>query len=631
LKLQHKYLLFVLLMNFSLLFAFGQDQKKIDSLKLIIARTQNDTVKLKTLVVLNQINQNRKELTEGFKQQIELSKSLKEYSEACVGYSKLGYFEFENSNFIAAENFFNEGMKLAKQTDNYFQMGRLSNFLMQIYDKKGDMATAITYLKQGEQLLIKVNKKVNLTRLYCNASDVYVNHHLLEKATEYARKAYTTALESGDLEPVGTASFYIASRMQNAQKYDSAIYYFSQGLKIAEKLGVVYTQGDMLRGLSDVYSDIKEYNIARDYLKKAVAKYDSVNVTDRVIVCEESLAYLDFMNKDFNKVKQYILIREKKVTEDSLANRRYINKWRANLALIDNNVEDWKKYYRKYEQAEAVFANEKIQKSILELEAKYNFAKKESQLLQKDTENRKRLWIIAALSLGLVSIIVIAVMQYRNYKNKQKIAIQKAIIEKQQGISSERSRIAADMHDDMGSGLSRMRYLSTAMKNDVQDEGVKKELDKLIAGSDELIDKMNEIIWTLNSSDETLEDMLYYIRSQCSEMLDHANISFKYSLPNTIPYKMVSSEEKRNLYLVVKEAVHNAIKHAKADTVSLSVELTEKLKIIIADDGIGFDAVQNKIPGNGLGNYKKRMALLKGTVDIQSGKKGTIITFEVPV
>jgi len=230
-----------------------------------------------------------------------------------------------------------------------------------------------------------------------------------------------------------------------------------------------------------------------------------------------------------------------------------------------------------------------------------------------------------------IGIAVFIAWAFMRLYYQGKIVQQKAIIDKQNAINSERSRIAADMHDDMGSGLSRMRYLSSAMKIDINDEGIKKELDKLITGSDELVDKMNEIIWTLNSGDETLEDVLYYIRSQCSEMLDHANIDFAYSIPDVIPLRMISSEEKRNIYLVVKEAVHNAIKHSKASNIKLAAQITGSLIITVSDNGIGFDPEQQKFKGNGLSNYQKRMLLLNGTVSLQSGENGTTIIFQKPL
>jgi len=239
--------------------------------------------------------------------------------------------------------------------------------------------------------------------------------------------------------------------------------------------------------------------------------------------------------------------------------------------------------------------------------------------------------ILAVMICYLVAIIK------KWYFQEKEIAVQKLesalLVEKMQNqIYMERSRIAADMHDDMGAGLSSMRYLSTAMKSEIQDEAMKKKLDKLISESDELVDKMNEIIWTLNSTDETLEDSLYYIRSQCSKMLDHAHIHFEYNLPASIPHAMISSEEKRNLFLVIKEAVHNVIKHASANSIVIECSITDKLDFSVTDNGKGFIPELVKTKGNGLLNYKKRIEKLNGSYElITEPGAGTKIIFSIPM
>ena len=243
------------------------------------------------------------------------------------------------------------------------------------------------------------------------------------------------------------------------------------------------------------------------------------------------------------------------------------------------------------------------------------------------------------VKVGILAVMIcylIAIIKKWYFQEKE-IALQKLesalLVEKMQNqIYSERSRIAADMHDDMGAGLSRMRYLSAAIQQKVQDENIHGELDKLISSSDELVDRMNEIIWTLNSSDGTLEDTLYYIRSQCSEMLDGAGVEFQFSIPEIIPHYIISSEEKRNLYLVVKEAVHNAIKHANAALIKVDCLLSDRVEFIVTDDGIGFDTESVLKKGNGLHNYKKRIQQLKGTYQlISSPGSGTQITFSIPL
>ena len=239
----------------------------------------------------------------------------------------------------------------------------------------------------------------------------------------------------------------------------------------------------------------------------------------------------------------------------------------------------------------------------------------------------KSWWFIALIILTASLVVWLLIRAYY----QRRIEKQKAVIEKQTALVNERSRIAADMHDDLGAGLSRIRYMSAGMKSEIKDEGLKKDFDKIISGSDELVDKMNEIIWALNNSDEQLEDVLYYIRSQCSEMLDEAGIKLETIMPETIPQKILNSEEKRNLYLVVKEAVHNVIKHAEASTVYIVMKIENTLNINITDNGKGFDINESLLKGNGMGNYKKRMSSLKGTVSIRSDNTGTSVVFEMPL
>ena len=114
-------------------------------------------------------------------------------------------------------------------------------------------------------------------------------------------------------------------------------------------------------------------------------------------------------------------------------------------------------------------------------------------------------------------------------------------------------------------------------------------------------------------------------------MLDEAGIKLETIMPETIPQKILNSEEKRNLYLVVKEAVHNIIKHAEASTVYIVMKIESTLNINITDNGKGFDINESLLKGNGMGNFQKRMSSLKGTVNIQSGKTGTAVIFEMPL
>lgn len=180
------------------------------------------------------------------------------------------------------------------------------------------------------------------------------------------------------------------------------------------------------------------------------------------------------------------------------------------------------------------------------------------------------------------------------------------------------------MHDDVGSGLSRIRYIVSAISNGQTEQ--KQGLSKVTEISDDAVQKMKEIIWSLNESNQNLENLIYYIRGQMSEMLENANVDFKCYLPETIPDVFFGWKRNRNTYLLVKEVINNAFKHSNAKTITLDFEIDNDLKIKVTDDGKGFDTSKN-FNGNGLNNYKKRVADLNAKYDLKS-EIGVGTTFE---
>jgi signal transduction histidine kinase/frataxin-like iron-binding protein CyaY len=230
------------------------------------------------------------------------------------------------------------------------------------------------------------------------------------------------------------------------------------------------------------------------------------------------------------------------------------------------------------------------------------------------------------LFILIIGLIYSAIRYYL----KQQLKKQYAILEKERALESERQRIAADMHDDVGAGLSRIRYITAAMKD--QDGLNKEQIDRIVSLSDESVEKMNEIIWALNQGNQQLEEILYFTRSQCSEMISNAGIEYSFSLPDSIPAITMSWKDCRNIYLLVKEAVNNAIKHADARKISVEVIIRQQLIITIKDDGKGFDSSFQNGNGNGLRNYKKRIDNLKGTYILTTSPgNGTSLQFDIPI
>jgi signal transduction histidine kinase len=219
-------------------------------------------------------------------------------------------------------------------------------------------------------------------------------------------------------------------------------------------------------------------------------------------------------------------------------------------------------------------------------------------------------------------------------RERLKLENERKEFEKQMAVMAakqeERNRISADMHDELGSGVTAIRLMSEIMKSRLQGDVVP-ELEKISNSANELLGKMNTIIWTMKSSNDTLESLIAYIRAHAIEYFDSTPIECKVMLPVVIPQADVSGEKRRNIFLSIKEALNNAMKHSQATQIQISISTTNKrLTIRVADNGIGIDADKLRRFGNGLNNMRRRMESIDGLFKIESGKN-CVLTFEAPI
>jgi len=236
-------------------------------------------------------------------------------------------------------------------------------------------------------------------------------------------------------------------------------------------------------------------------------------------------------------------------------------------------------------------------------------------------------WFKLMASILMVSFIFFTIRFYF----RRKLQLQIMQIEKKQAIEKERTRIATDMHDDLGAGLSRIKFLSETIGMKKQQHlPIEEEITSIRTYSHDMIDKMGEIVWALNEKNDTLEDLLSYTRSYTMEYLQENGIQCKVKEPDSIPDLNVSGEFRRNIYLTVKETLHNIVKHAQATEVFIVIEINHWLTIKIADNGVGIDNKYLVRTGNGLPSMNTRIQGLKGSFMIENNN-GTKVIIKVPL
>lgn len=208
-------------------------------------------------------------------------------------------------------------------------------------------------------------------------------------------------------------------------------------------------------------------------------------------------------------------------------------------------------------------------------------------------------------------------------ENEKQEAIRLAIAKER-----ERKRIAADMHDDLGAALSGLKLMSELSTRKNTLEELKNDTRNISKSAEELTFKMKEIVWTLDNESDNLENLLLYIQKYGTGFFSGTPIRFEMPLPLDIPYAYFPGEERRHIYLAVKEIFNNALKHSNASRLTCEVVFNGHFVFHIHDDGQGFDVQQAK--GNGLRNIRQRMEIIGGTVAMDV-RQGVHIRLEIPL
>jgi signal transduction histidine kinase len=182
-----------------------------------------------------------------------------------------------------------------------------------------------------------------------------------------------------------------------------------------------------------------------------------------------------------------------------------------------------------------------------------------------------------------------------------------------------RSNIARDLHDEMGSTLTSINILSkVAMDESRSAEEVLMYLQKIKDHSSNMMESMSDIVWAINPTNDSLEKMILHMREFAAEMLEPAGIQFAMEVRGPVEKWVLNAEERKNLYLIFKEAINNAVKYSGASSLLIALQVSDReLVLRLADNGKGFlpGEVQQ---GNGLKNMQVRAVAMGAALRIES-------------
>ena len=247
-------------------------------------------------------------------------------------------------------------------------------------------------------------------------------------------------------------------------------------------------------------------------------------------------------------------------------------------------------------------------------------------------------WALAVYSVVVVCLVA-AVARFLSHR---RLRLRLQASEHGQEMARERMRIAQDMHDEIGSKLAKISFLSEHVKSELKDvQADEGKVNSIADTSRELLQSLDQMVWAVNPRNDTLEHLVAYLGHSAAEYFQNTSIECQLCLPHDLPEAPLSAEVRHNVLLAFKEALTNAMKHSGATNVRVDMKLKNaSLEISVSDNGAGFEPNQTVDASaskggrerHGLSGQRRRLQSVGGEFELKSAAgRGTVVVFQIPL
>ncbi len=578
-----------------------KNKSVIDSLKSIIDKSSNDTIKGYFYRIQSKFLINQLENDAALKS---LDKSITFYKNAnnSLGIiksmmNKGGVLYQKGETKKAIQEYIN-ALAIAEKKGFKNEIASLYKNIGLIYYSQGKTNEALSYNHKALAIFDQLQSKKDIAATYVNIGNCYFDDYQPQKALLNYNKALKFSKETNDNQTIAKIYNNIGSvYINDLQDTIKGIDYLLDALAIKKRMN---NQNDLIiqyNNIAAVYLDSRKYDLAVSYNDKAFELASKSGNLEELLHIYETYSLINSSQKDFEKAYEYHKLFSK--AKDSLLN-------------IDNL------------------------KAVEEINTKYQTAEKEKQLLQKEAESKKKTTTIFILSLFAFFVAIVGYLLFRqqrlkNTQQKQEFELQSAIaqIDNQNKLHEQRLSISRDLHDNIGAQLT---FIISSVENlkfgfPTVEESIKSQLTKISDFTKTTIVELRDTIWALNASEFSFEDLTSRIYNFIEKAQSaKENIAFQFIIDDRCKSQKFTSLEGVNLYRTIQEALNNAIKFAEATEISVRVQPLEKgISIQIEDNGKGFNLKKVEL-GNGILNMQKRIEEIGGTFTLQTEfSKGTQI------
>ncbi len=482
------------------------------------------------------------------------------------------------------------------------------------------------YLQLCVKYALQSKQEARIVHSYVTAAYLYSTDHKPEMALTYEQKAIALMEKSKKDSAMLARRYMSAGSICQQLKRDTGIVmaYYNKSLTILKTSPDKLNLRDFYLQLSNYYRDEKNYEAAYTSYKQYILYKDSIiSTTTQSSIAEIATKY-ETEKKDNEisklqinqKTRQLEMEKQKAIIAGNMAEAKQKQN-EITLLSQEKELQD----ARIKQQGEQLEKQQLISKND---QQQLKLSKQEKELKEKELHAQKQLRN-SIIGIG-IAFVLLAGFVFNRYQLKKKLEQHKELL-------AVRNNIARDLHDEIGSTLTSIKILSEVSKNNIEKDSRKSSqlLSQITEQSAQMQQGMSDIVWAIKPDNDKLENILARMREYTNYALENKNIAVRFTVDEKLLTESLDMKQRRDIFLIFKEAVNNAAKYSEATQVNIVLKREhDNIMLQVRDNGKGFSAVP-ATGSNGLKNMRARAEGLRGTVEIASAlNEGTIITVTIP-
>lgn len=612
--------------------------------------------------------QNAQELIDGLKKELQTNPDEKR---TATIYSDLTWY-YSSVNTDSALVYGNKALIQSKKINDSTLIAQVFSDIGNVYFRRDNIESSMQSYLNALKIRKKLKDENGVAKINLNIANLYQAQEKFKPATQAYLSAMIFFQKTNNLKALNVTKGNLASLFYKIKNYPKSLKYLNESIKYQEENNLAIdlcksylTLGNVYLSMKDTLLSMKMYDKSLIYCNKIGDKYAISSIYNNIGLIKVEQNRSKEAKKIFAKAKEYRedlksnvykaklelntvdeLIHSKKYLQAKslLDDLKYVfRKNDSKLNLLNTykgytvvfsflKMPDSTYYYsKKINALETEIYENSSAKENNELETKYQTAKKEQEIAEKN--NQIIIASIVALAFLAFGFLLYINQKTKNKQQKQESALKEALlkVENENQLQEQRLSISKELHDNIGSQLTFVISSIDTLKQNYPstNEKIDSQLENINTFTKNTITELRDTVWVMNTKDingDALKERL--LENMERAKMTYPNINFKVDIDS---FSIDNSVVALNMFRAIQEAINNALKYAKATEIEVGIhQQNNQIDAFVKDNGLGFDPETIK-KGNGLKNMKKRIQSVGGDFSLTSQQKlGTQIIISIP-